>query len=248
MAKRERLDKVLLERGLVASREEGRRRILAGKVLVRDQPVTKAGALVDKNAPIRLKEESPYVSRGGIKLEAALREFGIDVRDKVALDVGASTGGFTDCLLANGARLVYAVDVGYGQLDWKLRRDPRVVVLEKRNIRYLKPGELPSPPELATIDVSFISLRLVFGPVKELLAPRAEILALIKPQFEVGKGKVGKGGVVRSPEEHRRVIEEIKEEAGKLGLEAAGVMESPLLGPRGNKEFFIYLRKKADRG
>ena len=244
MRKRERLDTLLVERGLVASREEGRRRILAGEVLVNDQPLAKAGTLVDASTPIRLRGKAvPYASRGGVKLERALSEFQVDVNGKIALDVGASTGGFTDCLLAFGARRVYAVDVGYGQLDWKLRNDPRVVVLEKRNIRYLKADELPQPPELATIDVSFISLRLVFPPVRSLLAPAGEILALIKPQFEVGKGKVGKGGVVRQHEEHLRVIEEIKEAAAALQLKVVGVIESPLLGPKGNREFFIYLRK-----
>jgi 23S rRNA (cytidine1920-2'-O)/16S rRNA (cytidine1409-2'-O)-methyltransferase len=245
MGKRERLDKLLVERGLVASREEGRSRILAGEVLVDDQPLAKAGSLVDSNALIRMKGKSlPYVSRGGVKLEKALQEFSIEVSDKVVLDVGASTGGFSDCLLAHGARRVYAVDVGYGQLDWKLRNDPRVVVLEKRNIRYLEGEELSDPPRIATIDVSFISLRLVLPKVQKLLTPYGEIVALIKPQFEVGKGKVGKGGVVRSGEEHRRVIEEIKEAAVSLKLEVRGVTESPLLGPKGNREFFIYLIKR----
>ena len=236
---------MLVERGLVASREEGRSRILAGEVLVDDRPAAKAGSLIDLNASIRLRGKPlPYVSRGGIKLEKALQEFQVEVRDKVVLDVGASTGGFTDCLLANGARRVYAVDVGYGQFDWKLRNDPRVVVLEKKNIRYLEARELPEPPQLAAIDVSFISLRLVLPKVKGLLTPSGAILALIKPQFEVGKGKVGKGGVVRSHEEHLRVIEEIKEAAVGLSLEVGGVTESPLLGPKGNREFFIYLKKK----
>ena len=236
---------MLVERGLVASREEGRSRILAGEVLVDDQPRAKAGSLVDSNALIRMKGKSlAYVSRGGVKLEKALKEFQVEVKEKVVLDVGASTGGFTDCLLAYGARKVYAVDVGYGQLDWKLRNDPRVVVLEKRNIRYLEDEELSDPPQIATIDVSFISLRLVLPKVQKLLTRYGEIVALIKPQFEVGKGKVGKGGVVRSGEEHLRVIEEIKEAAVSLELEVRGVTESPLLGPKGNREFFIYLIKR----
>jgi len=242
MGKRARLDWILMERGLVASREEGRRRIMVGEVLVKDRSVTKAGALVDPDAPIRLTGKVlPYVSRGGLKLERALDEFEIKTRDRIVLDVGASTGGFTDCLLARGARRVYAVDVGYGQLDWGLRNDPRVLVLEKKNIRYLRPEELPVSPELAVIDVSFISLRLVIPKVIKLLSREGEILALIKPQFEVGKGKVGKGGVVRAPGEHSRVIAEIREAAEKSGLEVRGVTESPLLGPKGNKEFFIYL-------
>ena len=247
MGKRERLDKLLVERGLVRSREEGQARILAGEVFVGDRPAGKAGSLIDSDAAIRLKGgASSYVSRGGVKLEKALREFGVGVEDKIALDVGASTGGFTHCLLTFGARQVVAVDVGYGQLDWKLRNDPRVVVLEKKNIRFLEPEELPRAPQLATIDVSFISLRLVLPKVRALLAPRGEVVALIKPQFEVGKGKVGKGGVVRDAAEHARVIEEIEAAAVAFGFEALGMTASPLLGPKGNKEFFIYLRK-ADR-
>jgi 23S rRNA (cytidine1920-2'-O)/16S rRNA (cytidine1409-2'-O)-methyltransferase len=242
MGKRERLDLILMERQLVMSREEGRRRILAAEVLVNEQPLTKAGALVDRTAEIRLKTVSPYVSRGGFKLEKALRQFNVDVTDKVALDVGASTGGFTHCLLSHGARQVYAVDVGYGQLDWKLRNDPRVVVLEKRNIRYLEATDLPSAADIATIDVSFISLRLVLPTVRTLLRPGGEIIALIKPQFEVGKGKVGKGGVVRSHDEHVRVIDEIKAAAATLGFTIQEVTESPLHGAKGNKEFLIHLR------
>jgi 23S rRNA (cytidine1920-2'-O)/16S rRNA (cytidine1409-2'-O)-methyltransferase len=240
MGKRQRLDKILLERQLVASRHEGRGRILAGEVLVNEHPVTKAGTLVDPTAVIRVKSGLPYVSRGGTKLERALQEFSVDVVGKVVLDVGASTGGFTHCLLTKGAVQVYAVDVGYGQLDWKLRNDPRVVVLEKTNIRYLNRSDLPRPADLATIDVSFISLRLVLPHVRSLLGTGAGVIALIKPQFEVGKGKVGKGGVVRSSEEHVRVIEEIKEAAMAIGYRVCGVTESPLLGPKGNKEFFIY--------
>ena len=242
MGKRERLDKVLVERRLVASREEGRGRILAGEVWVNDRPVTKAGTFIDETAAIRVKSAPPYVSRGGTKLEKALREFSVDLTGKIALDVGASTGGFTHCMLAHGAVRVYAVDVGYGQLDWKLRNDPRVVVLEKTNIRYLNVSDLPHPADFATIDVSFISLRLVLPQVKTLLKIGAPILALIKPQFEVGKGKVGKGGVVRSEPEHLRVIDEISAAALGLGYHPGGVIESPLLGPKGNKEFFIYLK------
>jgi 23S rRNA (cytidine1920-2'-O)/16S rRNA (cytidine1409-2'-O)-methyltransferase len=242
MGKRQRLDLLLLERGLVASREDGRRKILAGEVLVNDQAATKAGSLIDNAAIIRIKAKSRYASRGGLKLEKAISVFAIDVAGKTALDVGASTGGFTDCLLAHGAARVIAVDVGYGQLDWKLRNDPRVLVFEKTNIRYLDRSSLPAAPDLATIDASFISLKLVLSCVKKLLPARHEVIALIKPQFEVGKGKVGKGGVVRAPAEHARVIGEIQESAAAIGYEAAGVIESPLLGPKGNKEFLIYLR------
>jgi 23S rRNA (cytidine1920-2'-O)/16S rRNA (cytidine1409-2'-O)-methyltransferase len=248
MGKRERLDKLLIERGLVGSREEGRGKILAGDVLVNDQRLTKAGSLVDAQASIRIKSKvAPYASRGGSKLEAALQNFAIDLEGKTVLDVGASTGGFTDCLLTHGARQVLAVDVGYGQLDWRLRNDPRVLVFEKTNIRHLELRTLPRPADLATIDVSFISLKLVLPQVKTLLVPDGEIVALIKPQFEVGKGKVGKGGVVRSHEEHERVIAEIKSAAVKLGYEIRAVVESPLRGPAGNKEFFIHLSAPDDR-
>lgn len=242
MGKRERLDLLLVERQLVVSREDGRRRILAGEVLVNDQAVTKVGNLIDAGAAIRLKQASPYVSRGGFKLEKALSEFAVQVRNQTALDVGASTGGFTDCLLAHGAARVFAVDVGYGQLDWKLRNDPRVSVFEKTNIRYFELNRLPRAADLATIDVSFISLKLVLPQVKTLLVERGEVIALIKPQFEVGKGKVGKGGVVRSADEHARVIDEIKSAAVQLGFEVLDVTESPLLGPKGNKEFLLHLR------
>jgi len=242
MGTRERIDKLLVARGLVTSREAGRARVLAGEVLVDDQPVTKVGSLVDAGATIRFRfTTAPYASRGGTKLAKALQEFKVDVGGKIALDVGASTGGFTDCLLQHGAARVYAVDVGYGQLDWKLRNHPRVVVLEKTNIRFLEIGALPSRVSLATIDVSFISLKLVLPAVKKLLEPGAEVVALVKPQFEVGKGRVGKGGVVRSAEDHRRVVEEIANVAASLNFHLHGVIESPLLGPKGNKEFLIHL-------
>jgi 23S rRNA (cytidine1920-2'-O)/16S rRNA (cytidine1409-2'-O)-methyltransferase len=242
MGTRERIDKLLLDRGLVTSREAGRARILAGDVLVDERPVTKAGSLVNSGAAIRLKStRAPYASRGGVKLAKAFDQFAIDAAGKIALDVGASTGGFTDCLLQHGAARVFAVDVGYGQLDWKLRNDPRVIVFEKTNIRYLEISRLPCRLSLATIDVSFISLKLVLPAVKKLLEPGADAVALIKPQFEVGKGQVGKGGVVRSAEEHRRVIDEIVSSATALGFHQHGVIESPLLGPKGNKEFLIHL-------
>jgi 23S rRNA (cytidine1920-2'-O)/16S rRNA (cytidine1409-2'-O)-methyltransferase len=242
MGKRERIDKLLVELGLSVSREAGRAQILAGEVLVNDRPITKAGTLVNIGSSIRLRSQSlPYASRGGIKLEKALREFHVNVNGKIALDVGASTGGFTDCLLAHGACRVFAVDVGYGQLAWRLRKDPRVVVFEKTNVRYLELSALPSPVDFAAIDVSFISLKLVLPQVKTLLVPSGEIVALIKPQFEVGKGKVGKGGVVRSSEEHARVIDELQAAAVGLGFIVRDVTESPLLGPKGNKEFLMHL-------
>lgn len=241
MGKRQRLDLLLLERHLVESREDGRRRILAGEVLVNDQAVTKAGSFVQLGARIHLKPVPRYVSRGGFKLEKALQEFAISVKGKTALDIGASTGGFTDCLLAHGAARVFAVDVGYGQLDWKLRNDPRVVVLEKTNIRYLNRSALPDDVQIATIDASFISLKLILPCVKALLPETHEVIALIKPQFEVGKGKVGKGGVVRSAAEHARVIAEIEKAAAATGYRSRGIVESPLLGPKGNREFLLYL-------
>jgi 23S rRNA (cytidine1920-2'-O)/16S rRNA (cytidine1409-2'-O)-methyltransferase len=242
MGKRERLDLLLVGRSLVGSREEGRRKIMAGDVRVNDQAVTKAGALIDDSAQISLKAAPRYVSRGGLKLEKALSEFSIELAGKTVLDVGASTGGFTDCLLAHGAAKVCAIDVGYGQFDWRLRNDPRVWLLEKTNIRFLEAESLPQVPHIATIDVSFISLKIVLPRVKMLLKPSHEIIALIKPQFEVGKGKVGKGGIVRSAAEHARVIDEVQAAATELGYDARATIESPLLGPKGNKEFLIYLR------
>jgi 23S rRNA (cytidine1920-2'-O)/16S rRNA (cytidine1409-2'-O)-methyltransferase len=216
-------------------------------VLVNERPVTKAGTLVDAGANIRLKSSSSlYASRGGVKLAKALADFQITVTGKDALDVGASTGGFTDCLLQQGAARVFAVDVGYGQLDWRLRNDPRVVVLEKTNIRYLEPDRLPAKAQLATIDVSFISLKIVLPAVKRLLEPGSNVVALIKPQFEVGRGQVGKGGVVRSPEAHDRVIDEVASSATAGGFQLQGIIESPLLGPKGNKEFLIHLTLPPD--
>ena len=242
---KERLDRLLVEESLARSREEAQRYILAGAALVDDRPVTKAGTLVPRGSRLRVKAPPRYASRGGEKLEAALGHYGVEPAGRVALDVGASTGGFTDCLLAHGAARVHAVDVGYGQLDWRLRQDARVAVLERTNIRHLEPGALKERPDLAVVDVSFISLRLVLPRVCLLLSRPFEILALIKPQFEVGKGKVGKGGVVRSEEEHRRVIGEIEEAADALGLARAPVFQSPLLGPKGNREFFIHCRSEA---
>ncbi len=202
----------------------------------------KAGALVDPAAALRVTGDSKYVGRGGEKLDKALDAFAIDASDRTALDVGAATGGFTDCLLARGARRVYAVDVGRGQLADRLRADPRVFVFEKTDIRRLKPDLLSDVPDLATIDVSFISLRLILPAVRAVLAPRGEIVALIKPQFEVGRERIGKG-VVRRAEEHARVIAEIEAAASGCGLAPLGVVASSLLGAKGNKEFFLHLRK-----
>ncbi len=246
MATKERLDKLLVERGLVPSRERARSMILAGLVVVDDHAVDKAGTQVDVHALIRLKgEDIPFVSRGGLKLAEALRVFGVRAKGRIALDVGASTGGFTDCLLQNGAAQVYAVDVGYGQLAWSLREDPRIVNLERTNIRYLEPGRLRQTPDLAVIDASFISLTKVLPSTLRLLAVPAEVIALIKPQFEVGRGRVGKRGVVSDPELHSTVIAKVTRVAEELGCEVLGTCESPILGPKGNREFLIHLLKGA---
>jgi 23S rRNA (cytidine1920-2'-O)/16S rRNA (cytidine1409-2'-O)-methyltransferase len=242
---KERLDKLVLERGLAPSRERAKALIMAGQVVVGDHLADKAGLLVDITAEIRLKgEPMPYVSRGGLKLEKGLDLFGIEVEGLLALDVGASTGGFTDCLLQRGARGVIAVDVGYGQLAWKLREDPRVLNLEKTNIRHLEPETLPEIPDMAVIDASFISLDKVLPPTLRLIKDEGTIIALIKPQFEVGRGQVGKGGVVRDEKKHLEVVETIRALAESLGLTVLGVCESPILGPAGNKEFLINLKKR----
>ena len=217
---------------------------MAGQVVVDDHLADKAGLMVSLEAEIRLKGEPlPYVSRGGLKLAQGLDLFGIEVGGLSAIDVGASTGGFTDCLLQRGARIVFAVDVGYGQLAWKLREDPRVVSFEKTNIRHLEPGTLPEVPDLAVIDASFISLDKVLPPTLRLIKEGGTIVALIKPQFEVGRGQVGKGGVVRDEKKHAEVVATITALAESLGLLVLGVCDSPILGPMGNKEFLIHLRK-----
>ena len=235
---------MLVEKGLAKSRQRARALIMAGKVLVNGQPVDKPGVFVSADATLELKgEDIPYVSRGGLKLEAALNNLGLNVIDKVCMDVGASSGGFTDCLLQHGAERVYAVDVGYGQLAWKLRRDPRVVVIERTNVRHMPADALPDPVDLVTIDVSFISLKIVVPAVERFMKPDASILALIKPQFEVGKGQVGKGGVVREPALHRQVIDDLTDFFATIKLRAETVYPSPLLGPKGNREFFILLRQ-----
>jgi len=242
--KKERLDKLLVDQGLAQSRERARALILAGKVIVADHRVDKAGARFDPDVELRIKGgDIPYVSRGGLKLEKAFQEFPVDPTGRVAIDVGASTGGFTDCLLQRGAAKVFAVDVGYGQLAWSLREDQRVVNLERCNIRELTPDTLGEHPSLAVIDASFISLSKVLPRTLLLLSDKAEILALIKPQFEVGRGMVGKGGVVRDLDLQQKVIDEIKSLAVLLGCQIGGVTESPILGPKGNREFLIYLRK-----
>ena len=242
--KEERLDHLLVERGLVSSREKARALIAAGQVLVDHQKVDKPGTRVNSEAKLRLIDGLPYVSRGGLKLEGALNAFGIDLRDRVVMDVGASTGGFTDCALQRGARKVYAVDVGYGQLAWEIRKDPRVVNLERTNIRYLSREAIEEEGvEVIFIDTSFISIEKFLLHLLVFLKKGGILLGLIKPQFEVGKGEVGKGGVVKDPALHRKVIERITAFSRELGLGVLGVIESPLLGPKGNKEFFIHLQK-----
>ncbi len=242
--KKVRLDQLLVQKDLAESREKAKAMIMAGVVEVDHVRVDKPGHLVPSSAPITVKQAyPPYVSRGGLKLKAALDQFGVDVRDKIILDVGSSTGGFTDCLLQSGAKKVIAVDVGYGQLHWKLRNDPRVVVLEKTNIRYLEPGDVRETLDGAVIDVSFISLRLVVPAVSQHLGEARFIIALVKPQFEVGKGQVGKGGVVKDPKLHERVVSELNRFFESLGWNVAGCIASPILGPKGNKEFLIYLTR-----
>jgi len=238
-----RLDLLLVERGLAETREQARRLIMAGDVHVDGQTLDKPGKTVAADAGIQLRTLPPYVSRGGVKLAAALDTFGLTVAGLTAADIGASTGGFTDCLLQHGAAHVFAIDVGYGQLAWKLRNDPRVTVLERTNVRYLEHLPGAAPADLAVIDASFISLSLVLPATLRLLTPQAHIVALVKPQFEAGKERVGKGGVVRDTRTHRQVLHEVCERAGDLALGIAGLMASPLLGPAGNVEFLIWLRR-----
>lgn len=237
----------MVEKGLAESREKAKAMVMAGLVQVNGQRMDKAGHAILSDAAICVKRPlSPYVSRGGLKLEAAIRHFSVDVTARMMLDVGASTGGFTDCLLQFGAEKVIAVDVGYGQLDWKLRQDGRVQVLERTNIRSLKPEDLHVIPDGAVIDTAFISLKQVAPPVMKLLKARAFIIALIKPQFEVGKGRVGKGGVVRNAADHRWVIEDLTRFFLGLGWTIVGHTPSPLLGPKGNREFLIYMTREGN--
>jgi 23S rRNA (cytidine1920-2'-O)/16S rRNA (cytidine1409-2'-O)-methyltransferase len=235
---KKRIDQILVERGLAESRHRAQAMVMSGDVQVSGETVTKPGQTVTADADISVRETCRYVSRGGLKLEAALAAFAVDVRDRVCLDVGASTGGFTDCLLQHGARKVYAVDVGYGQLAWKLRQDARVAVLERANIRHLPEASLPERVDLVTIDVSFISLKIVIPAAVKFLKPDGLIVALIKPQFEIGKGRVGKGGVVRNPEDHREVLDDLSAFAAGQGLSCRTPVTSPITGPKGNVEFF----------
>lgn len=247
---KERLDILLVREGYASSREKAKAVIMSGKVFVNGQREDKAGTAFD---PAKVKIEvkgSPlkYVSRGGLKLEKAIDSFALSLNEKVCMDIGASTGGFTDCMLQNGAKKVYSIDVGHGQLDWKLRNDQRVVCMEKTNFRYMKPEDIQERPEFASVDVSFISLTKILLPARELLTEDGEMVCLIKPQFEAGRDKVGKKGVVRDPEIHREVIEKVMRFADDLGFDILNLDFSPIKGPEGNIEYLIHIRKNMDAG
>lgn len=242
---KERLDKLLVDKGIAVSRERAKAMIMEGKVLVNGAPVAKAGSIIDKDASISLKTgDIPYVSRGGLKLKAALEYFNINLEGLVAMDVGCSTGGFTDCMLQRGARKVYCIDVGYGQLAWSLRNDPRVMLMERTNIRHLEKGRIPDAVDVVTVDVSFISLKKVIPKVLEFISENGNILALVKPQFEVGKGEVGKGGIVRDEGKRLLSVKGVREFAENEGLRTEGVFESPVAGQKGNREYFLHMRKQ----
>ena len=247
MKHKERLDVLLVSLGLAESRAKAQATIMAGEVYVNGQKADKSGMEVDITSNVEVRGSAcPYVSRGGLKLEKALRNFGVDPTGYVCSDSGASTGGFTDCLLQQGASKVFAIDVGYGQLAWKIRNDPRVVVMERTNIRYVTPEDLGQPLDLSVIDVSFISLSLVLPVVKTLLKPTGQVLCLIKPQFEAGRDKVGKKGVVREPEIHLEVLQNYVENAHAAGFKVLNVTFSPIKGPEGNIEFLGYLAKQGE--
>ena len=246
---KERLDVLLVQEGYAASREKAKAIIMAGDVFVDGQREDKAGTTFD---PSKIKLEVrgstlPYVSRGGLKLEKAIRQFGLLLSDKICMDIGASTGGFTDCMLQNGAKKVYSVDVGHGQLDWKLRNDNRVVCMEKTNFRYMVPEDIEDEPDFASVDVSFISLTKILLPARALLKENGEMVCLIKPQFEAGKEKVGKKGVVKEPAVHEEVIRKVVDFADLLGLEILHLDFSPIKGPEGNIEYLVHLRKNSQR-
>jgi 23S rRNA (cytidine1920-2'-O)/16S rRNA (cytidine1409-2'-O)-methyltransferase len=243
---KQRIDLLMVAQGLCSSRTEAQRLIMAGEVRVDDQVVSKSGMQVSTQAAITVAQGLPFVSRGGYKLAAALDAFPVSVEHKVAADVGASTGGFTDCLLQRGALRVYAIDVGYGQLAWSLRNDERVVVMERTNARHLQ--ELPEPVDFATVDVSFISLTLILPRIREWLVPSGDVIALIKPQFEAGRAQVGKGGVVRDPTVHRQVLQRILIWASENGLPPQGLIRSPIKGPAGNVEFLAMMHKSDSAG
>ena len=244
---KERLDVLLVNRGLAASREKAKAVIMAGIVYVDGQKEDKAGATFVDTVNIEVRGNTlKYVSRGGLKLEKAMSHFGLSLEGKVCMDVGASTGGFTDCMLQNGAVKVYSIDVGHGQLNWKLRNDPRVVCMERTNIRYVTPEDIGEPASFVSIDVSFISLTKVLTPVRELLAENGEIVCLIKPQFEAGREKVGKKGVVRDPKVHLEVIRAVMDFASSIGFEILHLEFSPIKGPEGNIEYLLHLKKQPE--
>ena len=241
---KERLDILLVKRGLAESREKAKAVIMSGNVFVEGQREDKAGSAFSQEVQIEIKGNLlPYVSRGGLKLEKALARFDVNVKGKVCTDVGSSTGGFTDCMLQNGATKVFAIDVGRGQLDWKLRQDSRVVCMEKTNIRYVTPEDIGEPVDFSSIDVSFISLTKVLEPIRNYLKENGEIVALIKPQFEAGREKVGKKGVVREKSTHHEVIEKVAVYANSIGFEVKNIDFSPIKGPEGNIEYLIHLKK-----
>lgn len=246
---KERLDVLLVKKGLAPSREKAKAVIMSGSVYVDGQKEDKAGSVFDEeSAQIEVRGHAlPYVSRGGLKLEKALKVFPITLTDKICMDIGASTGGFTDCMLQNGAAKVYSVDVGYGQLDWKLRQDDRVVCMEKTNFRYMTPEDIPDVLDFASVDVSFISLDKILTPAYALLKEQGEMVALIKPQFEAGREKVGKKGVVRDPKVHEEVISRIVRHADEVSFEVLDLSYSPIRGPEGNIEYLIHLRKNPER-
>lgn len=240
-----RLDVLLVEKGFAASREKAKAIIMAGNVFVDGQREDKAGTAFDPDK-IQIEVRGAalkYVSRGGLKLEKAMDQFGISLKEKICMDIGASTGGFTDCMLQNGACKVYSVDVGHGQLDWKLRNDPRVVCMEKTNFRYMKPGDIEDSLDFASVDVSFISLTKILLPARELLKEEGEMVCLIKPQFEAGREKVGKKGVVRDPSVHAEVIEKVMKHADQIGFEILHLDFSPIKGPEGNIEYLLHIQK-----
>ena len=242
MSKKERLDVLMVQRGLAETRSKAQAIIMSGDVYVANQKIDKSGTMLDPETEIEVRADvCPYVSRGGWKLEKALQDFGVDPAGCVCSDSGASTGGFTDCLLQKGAKKVYAIDVGYGQLAWKLREDPRVVCMERTNIRYVTPEQIGEPLDLSVVDVSFISLRLVLPAIRALLSPTGQVICLIKPQFEAGREKVGKKGVVRDPAVHQEVLEQFAAIAGELGFTIRAMTFSPVKGPEGNIEFLAHL-------
>ena len=244
---KKRLDILLVEQGLASSREKAKAYIMSGDVYVDGQKEDKAGSMFGEGVKIEMRGNTlPYVSRGGLKLEKAMKNFDLDLTGKVCMDVGASTGGFTDCMLQNGAVRVFSIDVGYGQLDWKLRNDPRVVCMEKTNIRYVVPEDLGEAADFSSIDVSFISLTKVLPPVRQLLKEDGEIVCLIKPQFEAGREKVGKKGVVRDPAVHREVIEKVRDFAMGITLEPCHLSFSPIKGPEGKIEYLLHLQKRPE--